>query len=174
MSGALSMLMASGAGGSGGGSFAVTVGVGSNFNLTPIQTNWAYGWADVGYTPGAGAIFNTQFVAYTVCPVGSAVSPSLPVTVIGIYSAGGSAGNASYYVVLTDGDTTVSAPSFATTMTVDGVSVGGTRSAPVYRSGSLAAGAVSKPCTQYLFTLAAPAATLFGTTAGAVKTVVIA
>jgi hypothetical protein len=179
MSGALSLLAASAAGvanPSSGGTFTVIVGLGTNATGGGTQTNWAYGWSIVGYTPGSGPVFNTQFIDNTQCPVGSATAPVLGVTVLGIYSAGGSSGNASYYVILTDGDTTVTAPNFATTLVVDGTTVSGgstVRATPQYRSGSLIGSGTSRPCTQYMFTLAAPAATLFGTTGGAVKTVVI-
>lgn len=172
MSGALSMLMASGSGGPGSGTFSVTVGLGTNTNGIGVTVNYVYGYAVVGTAPGAGFVFNTQFVDNNQCDLGSVTSPATSVTVIGIYSAGGTSGNASYYMVLTNGNTTVSAPNFATTLTIDGTTVSGTRTVQYVGSTLTGAGA-SRPCTQYLFTLGAPAATLFGTTAGAIKNVVI-
>lgn len=157
-------------------SFTVTVGTGTNSDGTTTQTFW--GFSNVGVPTG-----NTNGIYFpnSVSPnlnVGS-VSPTLPtinsIIVRGAYSIGVSSSSiATYYAVILEGDVSAT-PNLISNMYVDGNQVVySTKTVtyfPLTRDSSNAPG--SAPSTLFLFTLTATAATLFGTTPSATKTVSI-
>lgn len=172
MSGIMTALV--GSGGVAVVSFTVTVGTGTNSNGTTTQTFW--GFSNVGVpTGGTNGLYYPNSLALNV----GLVSPATPtigaIEVIGAYSIGVSSSSiATYYAVILDGDASAT-PNLISNMYVDGNQVVySTKTVtyfPLTRDSSNVSG--SAPSTLFLFTLTATAATLFGTTAGATKTVSI-
>lgn len=157
-------------------SFTVTVGTGTNSNGVTTQTFW--GFSNVGVPTGnTNGIYFPNSVPANL-NVGL-VSPTLPtinsIIVRGAYSIGVSSSSiATYYAVILEGDVSAT-PNLISNMYVDGNQVVySTKTVtyfPLIRDSSNVSG--SAPSTLFLFTLTATAATLFGTTAGATKTVSI-
>jgi hypothetical protein len=173
MSGIMTAML--GAGGIEIVNLTVTVNTGTNSNGTTTQTFW--GWSRVGVPTG-----NTNGLYYpnsvpSNLNIGS-VSPTSPTIdgnlIVGAYSIGVSSSSiATYYAVIVEGDVSAT-PGLVSSMTVDGTPVVGTKTVtyiPLSRDSSNGVG--SLPSTLFLFTLTATAATLFGTTPSATKTVSI-
>lgn len=175
MSGIMTALV--GSGGVAVVSFTVTVGTGTNSNGITTQTFW--GFSSVGVPTG-----NTNGIYYPNSGVGGGLtigstSPLSPTIgggeVIGAYSIGVSSSSiATYYAVIVEGDASAT-PNLISNMYVDGNQVVySTKTVtyfPLTRDSSNVSG--SAPSTLFLFTLTATAATLFGTTPSATKTVSI-
>jgi len=152
----------------------VTVNTGTNSNGTTTQTFWGYSIVGVP-TGNTNGLYYPNSVPSNL-PVGS-ISPALTIDgsdVLGVYSIGVSSSSiATYYAVILDGDVSAT-PGLVSSLTVDGTLVVGTKTVtyiPLSRDSTNGVG--SLPSTLFLFTLTVTAATLFGTTPSATKTVSI-
>lgn len=157
--------------GSSGTGLSVTVGSGTSTFSSIGYYFW--GWSAIGFTNNSS---NSQWYPdYNLLTIGSVI-PSGPtisnIDIWGVYSIGIiSSTNANYYVVVVDGDQTAN-PSLITNLTIDGVAISGTKSYAYVPLSRIGTGTVFDT-TYFAFQQSTPTTTLFGTTAGAVKSVVI-
>jgi hypothetical protein len=154
------------------GNFTVTVGTAGSSNGATAQTFW--GWSTIGFLDGQPN--STYYPDYLLLTMGSVSSPAPTIggfNVLGAYSIGiNSSSIATYYAVIVEGNVS-GTPGLISNMSVDGTAiVYSTKTVNFVAQSRIGTGSFLST-TYFLFTLTSTAATLFGTTAGATKTVSI-
>ena len=154
------------------GNFTVTVGTAGSSNGATAQTFW--GWSVVGFLNGQPN--STYYPDYTSMTMGSVSTPSPTIggnSIIGAYSIGiNSSSIATYYAIIVEGNVS-GTPGLISNMSVDGTPIVYSTKTVNFVAQSRIGTGTFLSSTYFLFTLTSTAATLFGTTAGATKTVSI-